>query len=332
MAIWTSSSTAICVRAFRDKQNTMERVLVHTVSEEEYRASENHSLRRFLSVDLHLSRHSISRLKFSDSLFINDQPAHVSMNVKPGDQIRIILERDAAASTDENRKNSDGIAEKRKIRELIRYEDEDLLIVNKPAGMPVHASHGHLDDSLGTLLQKEYQEKGSDFTVRAIGRLDKDVSGLVLFAKNRFAAQILWEEKETGKLSKTYLAIAEGTFEHKEGVIDLPLQKVTGQRRRVTDEEGKPSFTRYCVLRSNGNLSLLEVQIDTGRTHQIRSHLSAIGHPLVGDDLYGGSISKIKRPALHCSTIRAVQPFTENTIVIKEDLPEDMQRLLTSEE
>ncbi len=308
----------------------MERVLVHTVSEEEYQASENHSLRRFLSVDLHLSRHSISRLKFSNSLFINDQPAHVSMNLKPGDTIRIILERDDTGEKENEQPSTP--AQETALQSRIRYEDDDLLIVNKPAGMPVHASHGHLDDSLGTLLQNAYRKEGKDFTVRAIGRLDKDVSGLVLFAKNRFAAQILWEEKETGKLTKTYLAIAEGTFETEEGTIDLPLQKVQGQRIRVTDEEGKPSITHYRVLRSNGKWSLLEVQIDTGRTHQIRSHLSAIGHPLVGDDLYGGSIAKLKRPALHCFQISVVQPFTGNTIAIKEDLPEDMQRLLTSEE
>lgn len=314
----------------------MERILVHTVSEQEYQASENHSLRRFLSVQLHLSRHSISRLKFSNSLLINGKPAHVSMNVQPGDEIKVILERDSSRCEDrEDRAEQKIVSEGSKgmaIRKWIRYEDADLLIVNKPSGIPVHASHGHLEDSLGTAIAKEYQAQGEEFTVRTVGRLDKDVSGLVLFAKNRFAAQVLWKEREEKQLSKTYLAIAEGIMEQPAGTIDLPLRKVEGQRQRVTDEAGKPSVTHFCVRGRYDHVTLLEVTIETGRTHQIRSHLAAIGHPLAGDGDYGGNTDKIKRPALHCAQIRVVQPFTGNLIVVDEELPEDMKDLLTIQE
>lgn len=270
---------------------------------------------------LRLSRHEISRLKFDGQILLNGSSVHVTDPIRIGDVLTVRFPEDPQDPV--------------KIVEaepVILYEEEDFLAADKPAGMPVHPDHNHLEDSLGTLLMSHYQKLGENFTIRPIGRLDKDVSGIVLYARNQPAAARMSRDRAEDKLKKYYLALAEGSFEQSDGTIDLPIGKEEGERRRRISEEGKPAITHYCVLKElhceGKPYSLLRVWIETGRTHQIRAHMAAIGHPLLGDALYGGKEDLIRRPALHCSEVILYSPFSREEVKIHSSLPEDMASLV----
>lgn len=267
-----------------------------------------------LSHFLGLSRREISRLKFSQGLSVNGETVRVTEPVHTGDVIHLVFpEYDTAK------------AERVSGKPDILYEDEDLVIVNKPAGMPCHPSHEHLDDDMGTLLTSYYHHA---FPIRAIGRLDKDVSGVMLYAKNQPSAARLSKERQKGELVKEYTAIAEGIFAKKKDTVTYRLAKVPGRKDRVISEDGQLCVTEYEVMQEVNGYSAVRVHIITGRTHQIRAGMAYLGHPLAGDALYGGSREKISRPALHCSTLRLKQPFTGKEICVNAPLREDMQRLL----
>lgn len=261
-----------------------------------------------------LSRREISRLKFSGGILLNGETARVTQTVKSGDMITLVfMDNDAAAAVRVSGKPE------------ILYEDNDMVVVNKPAGMPCHPSHEHLDDDMGTVLQNYY---GGSFTVRPIGRLDKDVSGIMLYAKNQPAAARLSRQRSEGKLKKVYTAIAQGIFEEKKGTLTYRLEKVAGHKDRKVTQEGQLCITDYEVILEKDNLSAVEVSIRTGRTHQIRAGMAAAGHPLAGDGLYGGDREKISRPALHCSYLSFMQPFSGEEKEVSLDLPDDMKKLL----
>ncbi len=271
-------------------------------------------LKAVLSKSVGLSRREISRLKFSHGLLLNGEECRVTEIVHTNDVITLtFLEKDLPHV----------------IRMIgkpdILYEDEDLVIVNKPAGMVCHPTHEHLDDDMGTLLQNYY---GQGFMIRSIGRLDKDVSGIMVYAKNQVAASRLSEQRKKETLHKKYHAIAQGIFDEKEGTLTYSLERQERSKQRKISEMGKPCITHYKVLKQFENYTLLEISIETGRTHQIRAGMASISHPLCGDTLYGGSNHFIDRPALHCASIDLLQPFQQTPIHIELVEPEDMAQLL----
>lgn len=267
-----------------------------------------------LSKCVGLSRREISRLKFTHGLFLNGKECRVTETVHTGDTITLIFpEKDLAHAT-----RITGTPE-------ILYEDEDLVIVNKPAGMVAHPSHEHLDDDMGTLLQNYYR---SDFTIRAIGRLDKDVSGIMVYAKNQLAAARLSKQRNEEHLHKVYHAIAAGHFDSEQGTLKYSLERVEGRKDRKISQDGKPCITHYRVLKEYDQYSLIEVSIETGRTHQIRAGMAYAKHPLLGDTLYGGDDTFMHRPALHCYSIDLLQPFSSEKIHVELPEPDDMQKLL----
>ena len=270
-------------------------------------------LKTVLSHSLSLSRREISRLKFSQGLLVNEKSARVTEPLKTGDTIHLVFPEHDEAHAERLLQKPD-----------ILYEDEDLVIVNKPAGMPAHPSHEHLDDDMGTLLAAYY---GSGFAIRAIGRLDKDVSGVMVYAKNQPSAARLSKEREKDELHKTYLAIVQGKLEKKRGTLTYTLQKVPGHKERIVNQGGQKCITMYEVLEEYRELSLVRVWLKTGRTHQIRAGFASIGHPLAGDGLYGGDKTLFWRPALHCASIVLKQPFDGKEISVQADMPEDMASL-----
>lgn len=272
-------------------------------------------IKAVLSQSVGLSRREISRLKFAENgILLNGEQAYITAPVRTGDVLEICFpDRDIAHYT-----RISG-------RPQILYEDEDLVIVNKPAGMPCHPSHEHLDDDMGTLLQNYY---GTAFTVRAVGRLDKDVSGIMLYAKNQPAAARLSRQRADGILKKTYTAVAEGHFEKKEDVLTYRLARKEGRRDRRISGNGQECVTEYRVLQEYKDLSVLTVSIITGRTHQIRAGMAYTGHPLCGDRLYGGSTEKISRPALHCSKLVFQKPFGSEMITVECEIADDIKKLL----
>ena len=272
------------------------------------------AIKAVLSRLLGLSRREISRLKFSGGIVYNGESARVTQPVETGGILRLTFpDQDTAAALILTG------------RPDILYEDEDLVIVNKPAGMPCHPSHEHLDDDMGTLLQNYY---GGTFRVRPIGRLDKDVSGIMLYAKNQPAAARLSAQRASGDLRKEYTAVAQGHFDKPAGVLEYALLKVAGHKERKVNQAGQKCITEYEVRAEYEDVSVLNVHIVTGRTHQIRAGMANASHPLCGDKLYGGDSSLIHRPALHCSHIQLNQPFTDKKITLDLEMPDDMKALL----
>mgnify|MGYP004513578969 FL=1 len=220
-----------------------------------------------------------------------------------------------------NIKNSGKMPEKFECENVkVAYNDEDILVLNKPPLMPVHESRNHRGDTLANVAAC-YME--SDCAFRAIYRLDRDTSGLVLIAKNELAAS-----KLAGKIKKDYYAVVSGKFEG-EGTIDLPIRRVQESiiERGVFDD-GERAVTHYEAIKTDGENTLLKLNLETGRTHQIRVHFSHLGAPLLGDTLYGGSCEKINRQALHCKTIYFTHPITHEKITVDSDFPKDFKGLI----
>lgn len=206
----------------------------------------------------------------------------------------------------------------------ILYEDTDLVVYNKPVGMPVHPSHRHTHDTLGNLFAAQCGGRGEAITFRPINRLDKDTSGLCAVAKNTLAAIALQRS-----IDKTYFAILCGELPGECSCIDAPIARAQESiiLRRV-HESGQRAVTNYTVLGRGGGYTLVRVKLETGRTHQIRVHFAHEGYPLAGDDLYGGSQRDIREQALHCGELIFPHPMTQEQLHLYAPLRPDMQELL----
>ena len=205
----------------------------------------------------------------------------------------------------------------------IAFEDDYVIVINKPYNMPVHPTKIHQEDTLANILVYLQQEKEKSYTFRAINRLDKDTSGLVVIAKDRYCAAVLPKT-----LEKVYVAICQGIIEGN-GTINKPIALLEGHTiQRAIRDDGEPSITHYKAVKHSNNHTLLEINLETGRTHQIRCHFSGIGYPLAGDDMYGGSLEYIKRQALHCQKITFIHPITGEKIEVETKIPEDMKAIL----
>ena len=204
----------------------------------------------------------------------------------------------------------------------IVYEDADVLLINKPGNLAVHPTHNHQGDTLANQVAGYLAGEGRDGVFRAVGRLDKTTSGLVLCALNKHAAFRL-----SGRYEKEYLAIAEGVFTGS-GTVDRPIYRPDPNKTlRAAGEQGEKAVTHWQSLGTNGSLSLLRVRLETGRTHQIRVHFASLGAPLAGDEMYGGSRVFIERAALHCEKIRFTHPVTGEEMAFEAPLPPDMRKL-----
>lgn len=216
--------------------------------------------------------------------------------------------------------NSGSIARPMCIDIEIPYEDEDIIVLNKPPLMPVHESRNHIGDTLSNFVAYHC---GENMAFRAVYRLDRDTSGLVLVAKNELAAA-----KLAGKIKKDYYAVVDGTIEN-DGIVDAPIARCGDSIiKRKIDENGETAITEYFPIKSNGNATLVKFNLKTGRTHQIRVHMEHIGRSLLGDKLYGGDCSMISRQALHCKDIYFTHPITEKPMHITCDFPNDMKNLV----
>ena len=208
------------------------------------------------------------------------------------------------------------------IQAAIAFENEDLVIFDKPPGLAVHPSIVHYADTLGNLYAALYPESA----FRPIHRLDKDTSGLCACAKNKLAAAVL-----SGGIQKTYFAVVSGEIAEA-GEINLPIGRADGSIiKREVRPDGQSAVTLYEPVRSANGRTLLRITLKTGRTHQIRVHFSHIGFPLCGDDLYGGDRREISRQALHCGEMRLKLPNSGERIAVKSPLPEDIAKLLETE-
>lgn len=276
---------------------------------------DNLKLEAFLKNRLHLTKKEISRAKFIENgICIDGERKRIDAHVRTGNLVEILLE--TGEETSKSLPDSQAAVS-------VLYEDADVIVLDKPAGISVHPA-GKLDtDSLANRLAHYLRTKGEDSVIRIFGRLDKETSGVVLAAKNRAAATRLEWQRQKRFLFKTYLAIVEGTPNPQAGKVSIPLAKDPKNAKQMCpDPGGKSAVTYYETLTSREGLSLLRLHLETGRTHQIRVHMAAIGCPLVDDPLYGNKApSKIGRTALHAQTVHFLQPFTGEEIAVTAPVP-----------
>ena len=277
-------------------------------------------LKKWMREHLQLTNRQISRLKFQPgALMVNHQRVYVSHLLQKGDLIEIKLESDRPPLplSDPHYPLT------------VLYEDEDLLVLNKPCGSVVHPIHAHYHDTLLIQASGYCAKKGETARLHCVGRLDKETSGIVLLAKNRIAAQKLTEQRNSQQRQKTYYAIVEGVMEKQNDVISFPMMNDPAEpRKMIIHENGKAASTHYSVVKQFCDHALLAVTIKTGRMHQIRVHMKAIHHPLIGDVLYGGK--PYPRLCLHACQIVFYQPFTNERITISAPYDMSFQKLLVS--
>jgi 23S rRNA pseudouridine1911/1915/1917 synthase len=210
----------------------------------------------------------------------------------------------------------------------ILYEDDYSLVINKPASLLVHPAGGQERDTLCHWVS-DYLSTESREQARPVHRLDKDTSGCILFVKSAKAQQLITENLKQGLVGRTYLAIAKGHINPSEGIIDSPIGvDPSNPYKRKIDQKGESAITHYKVVELLDDACLIELSLETGRTHQIRVHLNSLGHPLWGDSTYGGPKTFISRQSLHAWKLEFIHPYTKDKIKCEAALPEDIEDLI----
>ena len=278
--------------------------------------SRNDTLKQILLNDMGISLRLLYSLKKDKQIFVNKKFYKMHELVNIGDIIEINLLDEA----------NDYDAEDMDIKLL--YEDADLMVIEKEPFVVVHPTKGHQSGTLANGLIKLFKDKSINSKIRFVNRLDRDTSGILIVAKNSYCHSILTKDDAMHEMEKKYYAVVGGHLEKESGVIDLPIDKSEDGIRRMVSEKGQRAVTRYKVIDKLKQATLIEISLETGRTHQIRVHFSHIGHPLLGDELYGGDMSLLNRQALHCFELGFYSPRKSEIIYIKSELPHDMRELV----
>ena len=278
------------------------------------------SVKSFLKRQGFSTRSQIVLKSLPDSVLINDTPVFLTHLLHNGDTLTLRLSEEISSEH----------IEPVQLPLDILYEDEDLLIINKPAGMPIHPSQNNRDNSLGNALAWYFAQKKEPFVFRCINRLDRDTSGLTIIAKHVVSAGMLSAmvaAKGEQGIRREYLAIAKGSVSPIEGTISAPLSRKEGSiiERVVDYEKGELAITHYRVLHEKNGHSLLSLELETGRTHQIRVHMKYLGFPLIGDYLYNPDMERMNRQALHAYRLEFMHPVTKQPMTFTAPLPDDMK-------
>ncbi len=293
----------------------MNRTLTYTITAHDLPAT----IRDFLQARQYSSQVIKALKSMPESILINGRWEYMKYQLKEGDLLCVRIREETSS-------------EKIPPVEIpldIVYEDEDLLVVNKPADMPIHPSLNNYRNSLANALAWYYEKQGIPFTFRCINRLDRDTSGLTIIAKHMLSAGILSGMVAKRKIHREYLAIVRGRICPEAGTIDAPIGRLEGSiiERRV-DPKGERAVTHYALRAYKNGHSLLSVHLETGRTHQIRVHMKYIGFPLIGDRLYNPDTEFMTRQALHSYRLQFEHPITGRPMDFTAPLPEDMLQVL----
>ncbi len=286
----------------------------HRVTDEELGLTINQILRR----NYDFSARFRTKIKYQSLVDLNGTPVPGYIKPDVGDVVSVRLPAEFSDFTPED------------IPLDIIYEDSDLIIINKQAGITVHPTKGHPDHTVANGLMKYMADSGQSFKIRFANRIDMDTSGIIVVAKNANTQNGISEQMRSGTVIKRYIALSEGDISEKHFEIDLPVGRPSQEsiRRAVMPEGGKEAKSEFRVLRRFGSHTLLEVTLHTGRTHQIRVHLSHAGHPIAGDSLYGGSTGLISRQALHACHMEFVHPMSGEHMSFDAGLPQDIKSVL----
>ena len=277
---------------------------------------ENKTINQILKNQYEFSNRLFSKLVNGKYIFLNGKNIDTRLSPKEKDILTIDLNY--------KEENSNIIAIKMNLD--IVYEDEGLLLINKPAGVAVHPSIEHYDNSLASGVKYYFESKGIAKKIRPVNRLDLNTSGLIVFAKNEYIQESLIRQMKNNIFKKEYLAIVDGYLENKKGTIDEPIaRKENSIIERCVSKDGKSAITEYEVIKEKDNYSLIKCKLLTGRTHQIRVHFAYIGHPLIGDTLYGKKSNLIDRQALHSCKISFCNPITGKNMSF-ENIPDFLEK------
>lgn len=279
------------------------------------------TIRQVLMNEFNLSDRLILRLKRANQIYLNGIPTHIHHETNINDVISVDI------SFEEECEN----IVPTKMDLDILYEDDGLLIINKAPNTPVHPSLNHYEDSLSNGIKYYFTSQGLKRKIRPINRLDKDTSGIVLFAKNEYIQECLIKQMKTNKFEKEYLALVDGIVTKDKQTIVAPIaRKESSIIERCVRDDGDYAETEINLISTYKNYSLIKCKLKTGRTHQIRVHTKHIGHPILGDTLYGNHSTLINRQALHAYKVKFIHPVSNMPIQIDCNLPHDMLTLINN--
>ena len=297
----------------------MEKIIV-------FESEQNQRIDAFISSKKDISRVTVQRLIKEDKILVNNTKTKSSYKVKIGDEISI-----------EEEKPKEVEIKAENIPVPILYEDNDIIVVNKPKGMVVHPASGNYEGTLVNAIMSICKDSlsgiGGEIRPGIVHRLDKDTSGVIIIAKNDKAHINLSEQIKNHEVEKTYIALVRGIVKENEATIDMPIARSTKDRKKMAvSKNGKRVITHFKVIKRypKDNCTLLEVKIETGRTHQIRVHLSEIGHPIIGDQVYskGKNRWNIEGQCLHARSLKFVHPITKKELFVEAELPEYFEKII----
>ncbi len=278
---------------------------------------------RFLKQKGFSSQNLVQLKKNPDAVLVGGVPCFMNHVLQPGDTLTLHIREE---------RSSEKIPPVDLPLDIV-YEDADLMVINKPAGMPIHPSMNNYYNSMANALAYYFEQQNCPFVFRCINRLDRDTSGLTIVAKHYVSAGMLSAmiaNKAASGITREYLAIVKGSVQPPEGTITAPLGRKEGSiiERTVDFEKGESAVTHYKVLDEKNGHSLVSLILETGRTHQIRIHMKYLGYPLIGDYLYHPDMEHIRRQALHAWKLSFRHPITGETLAFTAPLPEDMAAVL----
>jgi 23S rRNA pseudouridine1911/1915/1917 synthase len=278
------------------------------------------TVKHILKKRLQISERLIKKLKTGNRILCNSSPIRVVDVLKDGDILEVFADFPEEAG--------DVIPEDIPID--ILYEDDCLVALDKRPGMVVHPTFNHPCGTVANALMYHFLSKGITRKIRPVSRLDKDTSGIIIFAKNQYTQEFLIQQMKNKTFLKEYVAIVHGLFPHSKGTIDLPIaRKPDSIMLRHISSEGDPSITHYQVLEYLDNATYVRFRLETGRTHQIRVHCQALGHPIIGDNLYSDvDTGLINRQCLHSRMVSFIHPMTREKLEITSPVPEDFRKVL----
>lgn len=287
-------------------------VLTYTIQENDTYQNVKEVLKAYFGI----SERLLLKLKNTKNILLNGNPTYVTNNVHIGDEIQVIIDFI---------EDNDNIVPTQMNIDIV-YEDDCYLIVNKSPNMAVHPSMLHFENSLSNGIRYYFNTINLHKKIRPVNRLDKDTSGLVVFAKNEYIQECLVSQMKSKNMKKTYIAICKGIFDVKTGTINLPIARKPGSIiERCIDSSGDIAITHYKVLAEHADSSVVQCTLETGRTHQIRVHLAAMHHPIIGDSLYGDANQIVKRQLLHAYKLEFIHPITKNPVSYVAPIPDDFE-------